>query len=226
MSDELFRADLEALVRRLNPGIKARAVLEGLVLKLTMLHRKGIVKINHSAMEIVVANYLLKRGYGYVDVEHPIGRDLNCDVYGIKGDGSIIVEVETGFTPPENSLDPIGYLTARIASKVARYGAYAEKFSLAIPPYYVPPLPSLFLQPPRERSEDDVERLKELLDRYYSKPPITVEEIRNSRVHSIMLVNVDLGLVEELGPEEYAKKLICVYEGYINSYILIPHQKS
>jgi len=206
-SEDMFRRDLETLLDKLSPSVKARGVLEGLVYKLVNLHKKGLVKINHSVMEIVIANYLLEKSYVYVDVEHPIAGDLICDVYGIKGDGSIIVEVETGFTPPENSLDPIQYLTARIASKIARYGAYAEKFSLAVPPYYIPPIHPLLLKPPRERSADEIRSLKSLLDIYYKDPPISNGEIRNSRIHSIMIVDVDEGTVEEVDPEHYIENL-------------------
>ena len=218
-----FREDLEDLVKKLSPKIKARAILNGLMYKLTLLHKKGRVKINHSVMEIVVAHYLLRKGYVYVDVEHIIGGNLICDVYGIKGDGSIIVEVETGFTPPESSLDPFQYLTARIASKIARYGAHAEKFSLATPPFYTPPIHPLLLKPPRERSRGEIKILKSLLDKYYKNPPISEKDIQNARLHSILIVNVDLGMVEEIDPEHYIEDLKDIYWKYISSYTISPH---
>ena len=44
---------------------------------------------------------------------------LVCDVFATKGDGEAIVEIETGFTPPEHALDPTSYYVARIASKIS-----------------------------------------------------------------------------------------------------------
>jgi len=215
---EYFRRDLEALVDKLKPPSKILNVLTSIIDKLTKLHMRGIVKINHSVMEVIVSHYLLRRGFEFVDVEHPISANLRCDVFGVKGESKIIVEIETGFTPPENSLDPISYLKARIASKIARYGFYAEKFSLAIPPYYLPPLPIIFSKPPRARSLKEAKRLKCLLDTYYKRPPISLDEILHSRLHSILIINIDTAEVEEVDPESYLLELHRIYDKYLLIY--------
>ncbi|MEM0269185.1 MAG: hypothetical protein QXI51_07510, partial [Candidatus Korarchaeum sp.] len=118
-NERVFRSDLRKLATRLDErGVVAREKLDPLIDKLVDLHRKGLVKINHSAMEIVVAAHFIARGYE-VDVEVPID-DLKCDLLCLKG-SKVIVEVETGYVPPEHALDPDSFCRARIASKIARY---------------------------------------------------------------------------------------------------------
>ena len=50
--------------------------------------------------------------------------------------------------------------------------------------------------------------MKTLCDRYYSNPPVSVEEIRNARLHTIYVINVDEGRVQETDPENYAKLIV------------------
>ncbi len=108
-----FRSDLEMLARRIErragerlPASRLQPLIDGL----TELYMSGAVKINHSAMELVVAAHLMMRGY-LVDVEVEVG-DLRCDVMGTGGD-RVIVEVETGFVPPDHALDPGSFCRAR-----------------------------------------------------------------------------------------------------------------
>ena len=96
---------------------------------LIKLQRENVVKINHSVMELVCAKYLIQKGYD-VQLEYPLNELLTCDLYAIKGLGNEIVEIETGFIPPENALAPLTYTSARLASKIIRYSSFAGKFTL------------------------------------------------------------------------------------------------
>jgi hypothetical protein len=93
--------------------------------RLIELYKRNIVKINHSAMELVCARHLIRYDYA-VDVERQLNDILICDLYATKGDGEAIVEIETGFIPPEHALDPLSYYSARVASKIARYSKFAN----------------------------------------------------------------------------------------------------
>ncbi len=170
--------------------------------RLIDLYKRNLVKINHSVMEIVCAKHLIKHGYD-VDVERQLSDTLVCDVYATKGDGSFIVEIETGFTPPEHALDPLGYYISRIASKISRYSQFASKFALATPPVSVLPIPEIFMKPPRNRKIAEIKRIKELCDKYYKNPPISAGEIQNARLHSVYIISVDDANVNELDPEAY-----------------------
>ena len=179
--------------------------------KLIEMHNQHLVKINHSAMEMLCANDLILRGYD-VDVEHRLSESLVCDLIGTKGDGRAVIEIETGFVPPEHALDPTAYCSARIASKIARYSRFADKFTLASPLYQVLPIPPIFLKPPKVRRRDELEEMKKLCDRYYKKPPITLEEIATGRVHSLFFIDVDICRVREVDPETFGESLLVTWD--------------
>jgi hypothetical protein len=170
--------------------------------RLIELYMRNLVKINHSAMELVCAKHLIRYGYK-VDVEKQLTDTLICDVYAEKGDGAAIVEIETGFIPPEHALDPLSYYAARIASKIARYSKHANQFVLATPPVSVLPIPSLFRRPPRDRRQSEIRKVKILCDKYYKNPPVTEDEILNGRLHITYIINIDAGKVVEMDIDSY-----------------------
>ena len=201
-----FRDDVETVVGKMRHELDDSEYEKVCDLKdrLLQLNSKNMVKINHSVMELVCAKHLIKNGFE-VEVEHSMER-VSCDVYAVKGYGSVIVEVETGFVAPENAVDPLTYLDARIASKITRYSGFANKFILATPPYYIMGIPPALTKPPRFRTDDEIAAIKGLCDLYYSSPPVTVEEIRNARLHMIYALDVDRVSVREWEVNEYLGK--------------------
>jgi hypothetical protein len=201
---EKFDEDIDAIVEKILFKKREETFenkLRKVARKLKELHRLSLVKINHSVMEVVVASELLGKGFE-VDVEHDLG-SLVCDVYAEKGDGSLIVEVETGYVPPEHALDPLSYTYVRIISKVARYSKFANKFVIATPIDSYFQIDPLLIKTPNERTEEEILRVKELCDKYYKNPPIELEELKSARLHGVMLINVDDAKVLELDPEQY-----------------------
>ena len=170
--------------------------------RLIDMYKENLVKINHSVLEIICASELIAHGYS-VDVEKSVSNLLTCDIFAAKGENTAIIEIETGFTPPEHALDTVDYYAARILSKIARYSQHCVKFSLATPVVNVLPISKLFLLPPNARKNEDVTRLKNLCDRFYKNPKIKFEDILNARIHSIYLINTDKGFAKELDPEAY-----------------------
>ena len=198
-----FEKDILYLINKLCKGEENYIFkeLKRLGESLISLHKENRVKINHSVMELVCAKYLVSSGY-YVELERILD-GLSCDIYAQKGLGTLIVEVETGFIPPEHALDPLTYIKARIASKITRYSGYAEKFGLAVPPHYAMYIPPTLVEPPRARKKSDIERIKALCDLYYSNPPVSLEEIRNARIHTVYILDVENGVVKETEPSTY-----------------------
>jgi hypothetical protein len=174
--------------------------------RLIELYKKNIVKINHSAMELVCAKHLIHYGYN-VDVEKQLTDILVCDLHATKGDGEAIVEIETGFIPPEHALDPLSYYSARIASKISRYSKFANLFVLATPPVSILPIPSIFGRPPRDRKYSELEQVKLLCNKYYRNPPVSLNEILNGRLHIIYIINIDEGKVIEMDVESYLQAI-------------------
>jgi len=208
-SRERFEEDLSALLSRLTIGVNKEAENKLNMLKdwLVKLQKENIVKINHSVMELVCAKYLILKGYA-VQVEYSLNEFLTCDLYSMKGYGNLIVEIETGFIPPEHALDPLTYTSARLASKIIRYSSYAGKFALGVPPHYILPFPRVLAKPPRRRTLTDIGFIKKLCDGYYHNPPVTEEEIRNARIQEIYIIDVDQARVQEVDPEAYLKRAL------------------
>ena len=140
-----------------------------------------------------------------MEVEKQISDILVCDIFAKKGDGTTIVEIETGFTPPDHAMDTIDYFSARIMSKIARYSQHCSKFSLATPVIGIIPVPKIFLLPPNARADSDIKKIKELCDRYYKNPHVDYNDILNAHLHSIYLINIDKGFAKELDPQGYVE---------------------
>jgi hypothetical protein len=206
---EKFGEDLATLMARLTVDVEKQVENKLNMLRdwLLKLQRENVVKINHSVMELVCAKHLILKGYE-VQLEYPLSDVLTCDLYSIKGYGNFIVEIETGFIPPEHALDPLTYTSARLASKTIRYSSYAGKFALGMPPHYILPFPRALAKPPRKRNAKDIENIKQLCDTYYKNPPVTEEEIRNARIQEIYIIDVDQTKVREIDPEAYMKRAL------------------
>ena len=201
LSDKLSAGEPEEIISRID-FVRNRLI---------ELYKRNLVKINHSVMELVCAKHLIRYGYS-VDVEKQLTEILVCDVHAEKGEGIAIVEIETGFIPPEHALDPLGYYAARIASKIARYSKYSNQFVLATTPVSVLPIPPLFRRPPRDRRPSEVREIKRLCDKYYMNPPVTEDELLNARVHMIYIINTDAGKVTEMDVDSYLDR----FEGLLS----------
>jgi len=201
---EKFRDDVYAMTELLSSRLQEnqKPKLNFVRQKLIELYKDNLVKINHSILELICSSELISHGYN-VDVEKPVSDILVCDLFASKGNGATIIEIETGFTPPEHALDTVDYYTARIISKIARYSQYCLKFCLATPIVNVLPIPELFLLSPKARTTDQVLKIKKICDRFYKHPQIKFEEIQNARIHSVYLINTDKGFSKEIDPEVY-----------------------
>ena len=204
MDIEKFTEDVYTITEKLNadqsPEIKSK--INFVRERLIELYQKNLVKINHSVLEIICASNLIAHGYT-VDIEKHLSDILVCDVFAAKGDGTFIMEIETGFTPPDHALDTIDYYIASIASKIARYSKYCSKFALATPVVGILPIPKLFLKPPSKRKKDEIKKIKDLVDRFYKNPPIQLDDILNARLHSVYLINIDKCFAKQLDPYTY-----------------------
>ena len=203
---DVFENDVDTVMEKMRGELNQEEYAKLLLLRdrLFQLNSRNLVKINHSIMELICAKHLTQGGFE-VELERTLN-GVSCDIYAVKGYGSLIVEVETGFVPPEHALDPQSYLRARIASKITRYSSYANKFCLGTPPHYIIQIPATLTRPPRFRTQEEIADIKRLCDLYYSSPPVTLEEIRNARLHSIYAIDVDTVSIRELDVNEYLEK--------------------
>ncbi len=209
-----FRGDLFELATRASAGDDhgVRKQVFDIANILVGLYKKNRVKINHSALELVCARGLIRQGYE-VKVEHKLDKILVCDVIGKRGDGQVIVEIETGFIPPEAALVPSAFARGRIASKIARYSRFAGKFALGTTPSYVLDYPAFFVKPSKARTMEEAVEIKGMTDVRYNHPPITVEEIMRAHLHSVFVIDVDTGKTEERDPVSYAQASAALLKG-------------
>ena len=201
---EKFRDDVYEVTEKLSRHLQENDVpkLNYVRQRLIEMYQENLVKINHSVLELICASNLISRGY-VVDAEKSVSDILVCDIFAEKEGGTTIIEIETGFTPPDHALDTIDYYTARIVSKIARYSQHCSKFSLATPVIGVLPIPKIFLIPPNARDKKEIEKAQSLCNRFYKNPPIQYEEILNAKLHSVYLIHTDKGFSKELDPPSY-----------------------
>ena len=204
MDIEKFQDDVYSITELLSEHLSPELIpkLNFVRQNLIEYYKKNLVKINHSVLELICAAELISHGFS-VDVEKSISDVLVCDLFGKKGDGTAIIEIETGFTPPEHALDTVDYYAARIVSKIARYSKHCGKFSLATPVVNILPISEIFLLPPNTRKPEDIEKLKKLCDRFYKNPQINLNDIQNAHIHSVYLINTDKGFAKEMDPKSY-----------------------
>ena len=205
--DDVFKITDQLSERLTDEQIKKLSFVRG---RLVELYQQNLVKINHSILEIICASELIRHGY-LVNVEERLSDILVCDIFASKGDGSVIIEIETGFTPPAHALNTVDYYAARIMSKIARYSKYCSKFCLATPVVGVLPIPSIFLIPPLARNLNDVKKNQVICNRFYKNPAIEFDSILNAHLHSIYLINTDKVFAKQLDPQNYVdltKKLL------------------
>ncbi len=90
-NDNKFAQDLSFFIKKIGKDLDRKTFkkLIRIQRKLIELHTKGLVKINHSVMEVLCAKFLMIEGYE-VEVEKPLGVNLTCDIYGVKGGGVLL----------------------------------------------------------------------------------------------------------------------------------------
>lgn len=198
--DAVILGILEKLARGMDE--QSHLHLKGLAGRLLELYKHSNLDVNHSVMELICARELISSGY-LVNVEYPLDSNLTCDVHAVKGEGVLILEVETGRPPPTHALNPNSFNQAKISSKISQFSPRASKFGLATPNSNILQIPYLFIKPPRDRVDEEVKRIKKLCEQLYPIPPISYDQIKDARLHSIVLIDVDHGYTREIDPETY-----------------------
>ena len=61
----------------------------------------------------------------------------------------------------------------------------------------------IILKAPKDRKPEEVQKIKNLVDRFYKNPPIAIEDILNAHLHSIYLINIDKGFAKQIDPQGY-----------------------
>jgi hypothetical protein len=151
-----------------------------------------------------------------VQLEYQLIDLLTCELYSTKGYGNFMVEIETGFIPPEYAPCPLTYTSVRLASKIIRYSSSAGKFALGMSFHYILPFPRALVRLPRKRMSGGIAAPKNFCNRYYQNLPVKEEEICDARIQEIYIIDVDRAKVREIAPETYMKRAF--HSGILSDY--------
>jgi len=178
--------DFETIYEKVSSCYGNNSSLEEIYRKLLGLSKIGVLNINHSVLQLILSAYLLSKGFRvYVEVEVQGGV---MDIYAIKGK-DIGIEVETGYVPPYNAIDPEEFLMGRLSLKTAKYSNIVSEFYIAVPSFYIPPIPRELLLDPNERSEEEVRNVMRLIRKYSRTPDITINDVKTSKINGIITIN-------------------------------------
>jgi hypothetical protein len=74
------------------------------------------------------------------------------------------------------------------------------------------------------RTLSEAAQIKALTDVRYNKPPITIEELMQARMHMIFMIDVDSATIQELDPETYVRTASAFLDWHRGSQGLNPHR--
>ena len=224
---------------RVEEAIKAFDLDENSSTKLRRIGRRlvrirkerGEISYSHSVYEVGISAYLLSKGFEGVEVEKEVGverelikkriveRKLIIDVYALKNNLIRGIEVETSWVPTTRAKIPVGYRSGKEIGKIARYGSRINlnlpsdkeyEFGLALPPFYILNHHCKFFT----EEKRDVEKLKNIVDRFYSRPHIPLINFTTAWLHKIYIVYVDEFKVIEMDAKDYFSLLEDYHEVY------------
>jgi hypothetical protein len=151
--------------------------------------RGGIARY-HAMLQFLVALDLHRRGFD-VSVEEPVDGGFKADVYAEGPTGRVIVEIETGYVPPDRMYELEGFLEAKVAFKAVAYSFYTDLFVVATPSHMSLSIPEELLKPIESRSVEDVIAIRELALRYDRvKASRILWRAHASRVDGVAYINV------------------------------------
>jgi len=132
----MFINDIEKLAKRVEESYGG-VELDDIIQRLINFYELGFTNINHSSIQLILSAYFKSLGYRvFVEYERK-GRLLDLYV----SDEDMGIEVEYGYIPNSNAIDAEEYLKSRISLKILRYSTLSSKFYIAVPSFYIPPIP-------------------------------------------------------------------------------------
>ncbi len=197
-SKELFIRDIEILESKLMKNY-GNISLNDVKNRLIQYYELGLTNINNSSIQMILSAYLKSLGYR-VFVEYEKQNRL-FDVYAVKDD-EIGIEVEYGYVPNSIALNPEEYLRNKLALKILRYSNFTSKFYIAVPSFYLPPIPKEVFELEKEK------RIKALITmaRKNSKViDINDIQVRDVKLNGIMIINISDLKVRIMDIRDYMK---------------------
>jgi hypothetical protein len=183
-SKEMFLKDLEKLKRKLQ-SVYNNINLDDIINKLLYYYEAGLISINQSSIQLIISAHLKSLGYRVFVEYETKGRLL--DIYAV-GESDIGIEVEYGYVPSFNAIVAEEYLKSRLALKILRYSNLCSKFYIAVPSFYIPPIPDELLEDYKD--EKSIRKIIRLVRKYHKVNDITSNDVKLAKVDGIVNVNI------------------------------------
>jgi len=170
----------------------------------------------HQKMTLICLKKIIEDNYINTNVELLLNKipTLTCDIFGKseKGKRSTIIEIETGYYLDSNNDITVNNFhnyqgLPRIDAKISRYSHYADEFGLGVLKKHSKTYDSqhadivkrktllkisrAFTLPPYERNKDEIDKIKEKLDKSYKRPKIERNLIENAKIDFVYVVDLD-----------------------------------
>jgi len=178
-----------------------------------LISEKG-VSINHVLAELLIYHYLLGQGYSYVSIEESVGM-ARCDVYAIKEEFNICIEIDFYSVPQDFVLNRTKYILARHIRKLIQIVKSNIRAAIFAYPYgSIPLVPLELIKPIDSRSKKKIVELVSSIREMLPLDNSDVDYLMRVEIHSIYIFDIDTGKVYELTPSE-AEYLITLYENHV-----------
>ncbi|WP_048050256.1 hypothetical protein [Saccharolobus islandicus] len=179
----MFINDIEKLAKRVEESYGG-VELDDIIQRLINFYELGFTNINHSSIQLILSAYFKSLGYRvFVEYERK-GRLLDLYV----SDEDMGIEVEYGYIPNSNAIDAEEYLKSRISLKILRYSTLSSKFYIAVPSFYIPPIPDELIVDIKDKTK--LRRILELIRKFHKTNDIMLNDAKLAKINGIISVNI------------------------------------
>ncbi|ACP38830.1 conserved hypothetical protein [Sulfolobus islandicus M.14.25] len=179
----MFINDIEKLAKRVEESYGG-VELDDIIQRLINFYELGFTNINHSSIQLILSAYFKSLGYRvFVEYERK-GRLLDLYV----SDEDMGIEVEYGYISNSNAIDAEEYLKSRISLKILRYSTLSSKFYIAVPSFYIPPIPDELIVDIKDKTK--LRRILELIRKFHKTNDIMLNDAKLAKINGIISVDV------------------------------------
>ncbi|QGA55138.1 hypothetical protein GFS03_11425 [Sulfolobus sp. E5-1-F] len=194
----MFINDIEKLAKRIEESY-GDIKLDDIVQRLINFYKLGFTNINHSSIQLILSAYFKSLGYRvFVEYERN-GRLL--DVY--VSDEDMGIEVEYGYIPNSNAINAEEYLKSRISLKILRYSTLFSKFYIAVPSFYIPPIPDELLDNVNDKTK--IRKTIELIRKFHRIDDIKPNDTKLVKINGVIVVDVSNLSISIIDINKYRK---------------------
>ncbi|MCH4814237.1 MAG: hypothetical protein QXY87_02410 [Saccharolobus sp.] len=179
----MFINDIEKLAKRVEESFGG-VELDDIIQRLINFYELGFTNINHSSIQLILSAYFKSLGYRvFIEYERK-GRLFDLYV----SDEDMGIEVEYGYIPNSNAIDAEEYLKSRISLKILRYSTLSSKFYIAVPSFYIPPIPDELIVDIKDKTK--LRRILELIRKFHKTNDIMLNDAKLAKINGIISVDV------------------------------------